>query len=102
MFLVYDDHLVQVMRDEETATNSLVEVSDKEFVRRNFSPSLLESYAIFSIINSLYNFGNRNRTDNQYGGYVGSGGTYQKSGGSIGSVRGQGSTQRGGGPGFGK
>ncbi len=104
MFLVYEDRTIQVMEDPEQPQDSLVEVSEKEFVKNNYSPSLLETYAIYRIIRGLYNMGNQDR-DREYQGYVTTGGNYHRNPGETGSNR-SGSVNskgtRGGGPGSGK
>ncbi|RSL33362.1 DUF4247 domain-containing protein [Salibacterium salarium] len=86
MFLVYQDRTVQVMEDPENQQDALVEVSEKEFVENNYSPSLLETYAMYRIIGDLYNMGGQNR-DRGYEGYVGTGGNYHKNPGNKGSNR---------------
>lgn len=107
MFLVYEGVLVQLMRDVKNPQDTLIEVSDKEFVRNHYDMSLLEAYLLVEIVDELFDIGyktrkNRNR---DYDGYITPGGRYSKStnrGGSIryGSVGGN--NPRGGGVGFGK
>ncbi|MDQ0299330.1 hypothetical protein J2S78_001750 [Salibacterium salarium] len=104
MFLAYEDRLVQVMEDPEEQQDTLVEVSEKEFVENNYSPSMLETYAMFRIIGDLYNMGNQNR-DRGYEGYVGTGGNYHQNPGERGSNRSgsvSSTNNRGGGLGTGK
>ncbi|SFL93444.1 DUF4247 domain-containing protein [Salibacterium qingdaonense] len=104
MFLVYDDRTIQVMEDSQNPGDTLVEVSEQEFVENNYSPSMLETYAMFRIMSDLYNMGARTR-DKQYEGYVGTNGNYHRDPSTRGSNR-SGSVNstgtRGGGFGFGK
>lgn len=104
MFLVYNDQLIHIMKDTKKPADSLVEVSDREFVRRHYNTSILETYLMFSIVNSMFGMGGIRR-DQGYGGYIGSGGRYSRDVGGSGSIR-YGSVgasnPRGGGPGVGK
>jgi hypothetical protein len=103
MFLVYNDRLIQVMRDAQKPEDTLVEVSEKEFVRRNYDTSFLEAYLMYSIVDSLFDL--RGKRHRGYGGYVGENGRYSKNTGTGGSIRyGSigGANPRGGGPGVGK
>jgi hypothetical protein len=92
------------MQDTKKPTDSLVEVSEKEFVRRHYNTSFLETYLMFSIVNSMFGMGGIRR-DQGYGGYIGTGGRYSRDVGGSGSIR-YGSiganNPRGGGPGVGK
>ncbi|MGY4690883.1 DUF4247 domain-containing protein [Salibacterium sp. K-3] len=104
MFLVYEDRTIQVMKDAEQPEDSLVEVSEQEFVENNYRPSMLETYAMFRIMSDLYNMGSRNR-DREYEGYVGTNGQYHRDPSTRGSNRSGSVTStgtRGGGSGFGK
>jgi hypothetical protein len=103
MFLVYNDRLIQVMRDAQQPADSLIEVSEKEFVRNNYNTSFLEAYLMYSIVDSLFGMGGRRQGG--YGGYVGENGRYSKNTGAGGSIRYgsiRGTNPRGGGPGVGK
>lgn len=103
MFLVYKDQLVHIMKDTKKPTDTLVELSSKEFVRRHYNKSFLETYLMFSIVSSLFDMGGRRNYG--YGGYIGTDGRYSRDTGSGGSIR-YGSVgarnPRGGGPGVGK
>ncbi|MFD2673563.1 DUF4247 domain-containing protein [Marinicrinis sediminis] len=105
MFLVYEDHLVHVMQDAAKPQNTLVELSDKQFVQQSYSMGLLETYLILQIVDEVFDLKYKKRKyAGTYGGYVTTGGNYakNKSGGSLryGSVSGY--SPRGRGPGVGK
>jgi hypothetical protein len=103
MFLVYNDQLIHLMQDSEKPEDTLVEVSDKEFVRRHYNTSFLETYLMFRIVDGLFDLGRNRRGD--YGGYIGTDGRYSRNSPTAGSIR-YGSrganNPRGGGPGTGK
>jgi hypothetical protein len=103
MFLIYNDRLIQVMRDAQKPEDTLVEVSEKEFVRRNYDTSFLEAYFMYRIVDSLFDLGGRRGRG--YGGYVNENGRYSKNTGTGGSIRYgsvRGTNPRGSGPGVGK
>jgi hypothetical protein len=103
MFLVYNDQLIHVMKDAEKPEDTLVEVSEKEFVRRHYNTSFLETYLMFRIVDDLFGLGRNRRGD--YGGYIGTDGRYSRNSPTTGSIRygSRGATSpRGGGPGTGK
>jgi ABC-type glycerol-3-phosphate transport system substrate-binding protein len=107
MLLMYEDDLVQVIKDPDQPQDVIVEVSEREFVRRNADRSMLETYFTLAI---LMNFLNYSRSSAYYGsgggyyGYIDMDGGYSKKkrSGSVryGSVTGV--NPRGGGPGVGK
>ncbi|WP_309122277.1 DUF4247 domain-containing protein [Paenibacillus sp.] len=57
MFLVYADEIVQVQQDPEQPEDTLIEISSREYVRQNYSPSFLEAYIIASVIGDLFDRG---------------------------------------------
>jgi hypothetical protein len=104
MFLVYDNQLVHLMRDIEAPEDTLVEISNKEFVRRHYNTSFLEAYLMYSVVSNLFGMGGIRR-DQGYGGYIDTSGRYSRNAGNTGSIRyGSigGNSPRGGGPGVGK
>jgi hypothetical protein len=103
MFLVYEDQLIQVMQDSKNPEDILVEVSEKEFVRKHYNTSFLETYLMFRVVDSLFDLGGRHRGG--YGGYIRTDGRYSSNIPGGGSIRygSRGATgPRGGGPGAGK
>ncbi|MBO8170307.1 MAG: DUF4247 domain-containing protein [Bacillaceae bacterium] len=107
MFMVYQNRLVHVMQDAQDPDDSLIEVADKEFVRDHYDLSLLEAYIMLNILEDIFEW-NLKRKQYQgtgYGGYVGPGGRYARTGGGTGSVKYgsiHGPNPRGGGPSAGK
>ncbi|MFD1038132.1 DUF4247 domain-containing protein [Virgibacillus byunsanensis] len=98
--LIYPNHFVTLKVSDDDQDVMLIEVAEDEFVQKNYSPSFLQTYFAFRILDSVLgvnNWGNRRasecRTGNCYGGYTGQG--YGTPG------RGN-SSYRGGGPGSGK
>ena len=57
MFLVYSDQVIHIQQDPEKPEDALIEVSTKEYVRENYSPSFLETYLMASIISDLFDRG---------------------------------------------
>jgi hypothetical protein len=57
MFLVYPDELIHLQRDPDRPQDTLIEVSSREYVRRNYSPGFLEGYLLASLINDLFDGG---------------------------------------------
>jgi len=57
MFLVYSDELYSIQQDKDKPSDTLIEVSNKEFVQQNYSLSFLQGYFLASILNDLFNFG---------------------------------------------
>ena len=41
MFLVYSDKIYNLQKDKEKPSDTLIEISNKEFVRQNYQPSFL-------------------------------------------------------------
>ncbi|MGG2093562.1 DUF4247 domain-containing protein [Bacillus sp. S13(2024)] len=54
MFLVYPDEWYNIQKDKEKSSDTLIEVSNKEFVRQNYQPSFLEGYIVGSIVSNLF------------------------------------------------
>lgn len=113
MFLVYDDYLVQLMKDIEQPNDTLVQVMPNDFVSNTYNNTadigLLEAYLVASIVDDVFDVGYKSgyykNKKKGYGGYISTSGKYHKSAVSSGSLR-TGSTGskgvRGGGPGTGK
>lgn len=57
MFLVYSDELYDLQKDKKNPENTLIEVSNKEFVRDNYSASFLKGYLSAVLLERLYNLG---------------------------------------------
>ncbi|ELK48071.1 DUF4247 domain-containing protein [Halobacillus sp. BAB-2008] len=104
--MLYDDYLVQVYQDTQKEEDTIIEVSDKEFVRNNYDSDFFSDYGIEEEAEEVYAIDLDNRGGFFYTGYIGgSGGSYVKNAGSSPSVRQSSSTSsgvRGGGPGAGK
>lgn len=54
MFLVYSDELYNIQKDKDKPTDTLIEVSNSEFVRNNYSPSFLEGYLLASVLDRVF------------------------------------------------
>ncbi|EOW9528177.1 DUF4247 domain-containing protein [Bacillus cytotoxicus] len=67
MFLVYSDKLYNLQKDKEKPSDTLVEISNKEFVRQNYQPSFLQGYIVGSILNDI--FGSYKSSRGDYRGY---------------------------------
>ena len=70
MFLVYPDRMIHVQKDPEQASDVLVEVNSKEFVRQNYDPSFLQGFLAASLISSFFG---ANWRSYPHGGYTGYG-----------------------------
>ncbi|HJV45813.1 MAG TPA: DUF4247 domain-containing protein [Bacillota bacterium] len=70
MFLVYPDEWYHVQRDPQKAEDTLIEVSNQEFVRQNYNPSFLQGYITAQIINGIFDL---LKSGKQYGDYRGYG-----------------------------
>ncbi|MBY0599074.1 DUF4247 domain-containing protein [Bacillus bingmayongensis] len=68
MFLVYSDKLYNLQKDKEKPSDTLVEISNKEYVRQNYQPSFLQSYIMASILNDI--FDSRKSYHGDYRGYT--------------------------------
>ena len=67
MFLVYSDKIYNLQKDKEKPSDTLIEISNKEFVRQNYQPSFLQGYIMGSILNDI--FGSRKSSYGDYRGY---------------------------------
>lgn len=67
MFLVYPDEIVHLQQDPEQPEDTLIEISTREYVRQNYSPSFLEGYLLGSLISDLFDHGRY--SGGQYRGY---------------------------------
>ncbi len=54
MFLVYSDKIYNLQKDKEKPSDTLIEISNKEFVRQNYQPSFLQGYIMGSILNDIF------------------------------------------------
>lgn len=68
MFLVYPDEWYNIQKDKEKPSDTLIEVSNKEFVRQNYNPSFLEGYILASILDDI--FGSHRSYKGDYRGYT--------------------------------
>ncbi|KEK23065.1 DUF4247 domain-containing protein [Bacillus gaemokensis] len=68
MFLVYSDKIYNLQKDKEKPSDTLVEISNKEFVRQNYQPSFLQGYIMASILNDI--FDSRKSYHGDYRGYT--------------------------------
>lgn len=66
MFLVYSNELYNLQRDKKNPANTLIEVSNKEFVRNNYSSSFLSGYLSAMLLDHLFQLG-RNASGNYQG-----------------------------------
>ncbi|WP_176557812.1 DUF4247 domain-containing protein [Sporolactobacillus terrae] len=69
MFLVYSGELYDIQRDKKNPANTLIEVSNKEFVRNNYSSSFLKGYLSAVLLDRLYQLGSNSLGN--YRGYTG-------------------------------
>ncbi|TXC78756.1 DUF4247 domain-containing protein [Metabacillus litoralis] len=108
--LVYDNLFVILTNDPDNTENTMVEVSDYEFVRNHYNPSFFDGLLVLWVLDEILDvddWGKKqrqkcsNNNDNCYGGYGASGGLF-KTPGTSSTVRGGTSSVRGGGPGTGK
>jgi hypothetical protein len=112
--LVYDDYLVQIYQDIQNSDDALVEVSDENFVKQNYTTDYFSTYGIADAAEEAYDMDLDDHEDSgssssgsssgfHYSGYVGNSG-YVKNTGTP-SVRfgsNVSNSVRGGGPGAGK
>ncbi|MDM5190475.1 DUF4247 domain-containing protein [Bacillus sp. DX4.1] len=68
MFLVYSDKIYNLQKDKEKPSDTLVEISNKEFVRQNYQPSFLQGYILASILDDI--FDSRKSYHGDYRGYT--------------------------------
>ncbi|TYP72735.1 DUF4247 domain-containing protein [Paenibacillus methanolicus] len=57
MFLVYADRIVHIQQDEQLPSDTLIEVSSREYVRNNYSMSFLQGYLLASLLDDLFDYG---------------------------------------------
>ncbi|MDF2962227.1 MAG: putative lipoprotein [Paenibacillus sp.] len=57
MFLVYDNKIVNVQKDPNNESNSLVEVDSIEYARQNYDSSFLQGYITATLLQSLFGGG---------------------------------------------
>lgn len=69
MFLVYPDELYDIQRDTKNPANTLIEVSNKEFVHNHYSSSLLQGFLSGVLLDHLFQLGSGARGN--YRGYTG-------------------------------
>ncbi|MEI4803252.1 DUF4247 domain-containing protein [Bacillus sp. NPDC077411] len=68
MFLVYSDKIYNLQKDKEKPSDTLIEISNKEFVRQNYQPSFLQGYLLASILDDI--FDSRKSYHGDYRGYT--------------------------------
>ncbi|CAI8747305.1 hypothetical protein BHU24_00405 [Bacillus pseudomycoides] len=68
MFLVYSDKIYNIQKDKEKPSDTLIEISNKEFVRQNYQPSFLQGYILASILDDI--FDSRKSYHGDYRGYT--------------------------------
>ncbi|KIL50724.1 hypothetical protein KP77_13440 [Jeotgalibacillus alimentarius] len=103
---IYDNVFVTLTESEEDADNIMIEVAEQEFARNNYGPSFFEGYLLASLISNIFGnnwYDSRSRQcsinpERCYGGYNSAGSYVGKN--STPTIRG--SSNRGGGVGFGK
>ncbi|PWK13768.1 DUF4247 domain-containing protein [Tumebacillus permanentifrigoris] len=69
MFLVYRDYLIHVQQDPEQASDTLIEVDTKQFVRQNYDPSFLNGFLAASLLSNIFGSGWHNYPTRGYNGY---------------------------------
>ncbi|WP_157800332.1 DUF4247 domain-containing protein [Sporolactobacillus pectinivorans] len=69
MFLVYPNELYDIQRDKKNPANTLIEVSNKEFVRNNYSSSFLRGFLSGVLLDHLFQLGSGSL--GSYRGYTG-------------------------------
>lgn len=95
--LIYPNYFVTLKVSPDDKNALIIELAGDEFVKQNYSPSFLQTYFAFSLLNSVIGGNNWGcRSGNCYGGYTGRG-YYPNGTPNRGS-----SSYRGGGPGAGK
>ncbi|MCP8969428.1 DUF4247 domain-containing protein [Ectobacillus ponti] len=67
MFLVYPDELYNLQQDADKPSDTIIEVSNDEFVRQNYSPSFLQGFLLASVLDNI--FGGRGGYYGNYRGY---------------------------------
>ncbi|NOU97947.1 DUF4247 domain-containing protein [Paenibacillus sp. LMG 31456] len=72
MFLVYDNKIVNVQKDPNNESNSLVEVDSIEYAKQNYDSSFLQGYIAASLIQSIFGGGWNNSRGYDYRGYTSS------------------------------
>lgn len=68
MFLVYPDMWYHLQRDPQKPADTLIEVSNTEYVRQNYASDFLKGYLLATLIDNL--FGGRNYYPGNYRGYT--------------------------------
>lgn len=73
MFLVYDNKIINLQKDPNNASNTLVELDSIEYAKQNYDSSFLQGYVAASLLQSLFGGGwfNSNRGSSDYRGYTG-------------------------------
>ncbi|WP_282936723.1 DUF4247 domain-containing protein [Paenibacillus sp. RC67] len=73
MFLVYDNKIINLQKDPNNASNTLVELDSIEYAKQNYDSSFLQGYVAASLLQSLFGGGwSNNRGSSDYRGYTSS------------------------------
>lgn len=89
MFLLYPDSLVQVEQDPTNPSNTLIEVSSKQFVENNYNHSFLTGYLTATVLNNVFGWHSYRTYPSGmgYDGYVNRNGKLTKNSGTTGGIR---------------
>ena len=68
MFLVYPDKMYNLQKDKEKPSDTIIEISNTEYVRQNYQPSFLQGYILASILDDI--FDSRKSYHGDYRGYT--------------------------------
>ncbi|KKB38246.1 DUF4247 domain-containing protein [Bacillus thermotolerans] len=102
--LIYDDQFVIMTENPDNQNQTLIELSDQEFVRNHYNPGFFQGMLLGHMLTNMFGGGwdssQRNRCGSAYNNDCYGG--YGASGGSVSGSSGRGSLFRGGGPGSGK
>ena len=108
--LIYDNLFVILTENQDNASNTNIEVANKDFVRNNYSPSFFDGLFVLWLLDDVLDVDDWGKKRNSqckqdpsycYDGYGSSSGSF-KGINKTPTVRGGSSTVRGGGPGAGK
>jgi len=69
MFLVYSKEIVHLQKDPENPSNTLIEVSSKEYVKQNYASDFLQGYLTAVIIGNIFDSLSGSKGYGSYRGY---------------------------------
>lgn len=75
MFLVYDNKIINLQKDPNNASNTLVELDSIEYAKQNYDSSFLQGYVAASLLQSLFGggwFNSSRSSGSDYRGYTSS------------------------------